>query len=201
MTWPIDELPFLRRHDPDQVQRVQPHRLSQPGLLAETGHPSDVIEAKVRAPPLSSRQRRAGRREMRGFAEALAIGLAHQLLEVRHQGAGDGPRLVVMPVDRAHRHDLGSRAAEEYLAGLGRAPPARTVRSSTDQPRFLASPITARRVMPSRKFSGVGVTSLSSITRKMLAPVDSARSPFQSSIRASSKPAFRARSFSMPQMM
>src|SRR5512142_3272592 len=32
-------LPFLRRHDPDQVQRVQPLWLSQTG---ETGHPSDV---------------------------------------------------------------------------------------------------------------------------------------------------------------
>jgi hypothetical protein len=61
--------------------------------------------------------------------------------------------------------------------------------------------MTARRVMPSRKLSGVGVTRVPSMTRKMLAPVDSARRPFQSSISASSKPAFKARSFSMPQMM
>ena len=74
----------------------------------------------------------------------------------RHQGAGDRADLVVMAVDRAHRHDLGSRAAQEYLAGLWRAPAACTVRSSTVQPRCLAMPITARRVMPSRKFSGVG---------------------------------------------
>src|SRR3981081_2087918 len=53
------------------------------------------------------------------FPEAFAIRLAHQLLEIRHQHAGDRARLVVMPVDRAHRYDLGSRAAQEYLAGLG----------------------------------------------------------------------------------
>src|SRR6266436_6876128 len=88
MTWPIDELPFLRRHDPDQVQRVQPHRLSQPELLAEPGHPSDVIEAEARERALSSRQWRSGRRQMRRLAKAFAVGLAHQFLEIRHQGAG-----------------------------------------------------------------------------------------------------------------
>src|SRR5882672_2369866 len=128
MVWPLDELPFLRRHDPDQVQRVQPHRLSQPGPLTENGHPSDVIEAKWSALPLSSRQRRSWSNEMCGLAEALAVGLADQLLEIRHQGAGDGPRLEMVPVD-------------------------------------------------------------------------SARSPLQSSISASSKPAFSALTFSMPQMM
>ena len=44
-------------------------------------------------------------------------------------------------------------------------------RSTTFKPRFLASPMTVRRVMPSRKQSGVGVCSTPSLTKKMLAPV------------------------------
>jgi hypothetical protein len=47
-------------------------------------------------------------------------------------------------------------------------------------------PITVRRVMPSRKFTGFGVCSSPPMLKKMLAPVDSATSPFQSSIKASS---------------
>ena len=48
-------------------------------------------------------------------------------------------------------------------------------RCTTSMPRLRASPITVRRVMPSRKQSGAGVWMTPSKTRKRLAPVVSAR--------------------------
>jgi hypothetical protein len=55
-----------------------------------------------------------------------------------------------------------------------------------------ASPMTVRRVMPSRNPSGRGVCNAPSITRKMFAPVVSATSPRQSSISASAHPSASA---------
>src|SRR3989304_7318697 len=52
-------------------------------------------------------------------------------------------------------------------------------RSITFRPRCLASPMTVRLVMPSRKQSGSGVCSTPSLTKKMLAPVASATCPRQ----------------------
>jgi hypothetical protein len=42
-----DMLPFLRRHDPDQVQRVQPIGCLRPA--SEAGHPSDVRRRRLPA--------------------------------------------------------------------------------------------------------------------------------------------------------
>jgi len=58
-------------------------------------------------------------------------------------------------------------------------------RSTTLMPRRRASSITVRRVMPSRKQSAVGVWIVSSLMKKMFAPVHSATRPCQSSIMAS----------------
>jgi hypothetical protein len=58
-------------------------------------------------------------------------------------------------------------------------------RSITWMPRFFASAMTVRRVMPSKKQSGVGVWIFPSVTKKILAPVHSAIRPCQSSISAS----------------
>ena len=66
------------------------------------------------------------------------------------------------------------------------------IRSTVSILRALAISMTVRLVIPSRKQSAVGVCRLPSITRKIFAPVASARRPRQSSIRASSKPAASA---------
>ena len=60
------------------------------------------------------------------------------------------------------------------------------VRSTTSIPRLRARSITVRRVIPSRKQSGVGVCSDPLRTKKTLAPVASATCPRQSNIKASS---------------
>src|SRR6478672_6243394 len=101
-------LPFLRRHDPDQVQRVQPQWLSQTGFKPDT--PRTSAEGDCRPPLLSSQVRR--------LSEALAVGLAHQPLVVLHQRARHRSNLIAAIVDRADRHDLGGGAAQEDLARL-----------------------------------------------------------------------------------
>src|SRR4051794_14250120 len=71
------------------------------------------------SPDERSRGDRMSLHQVRGFPEALTIGRTHQLLVVRHQGAGDRPGLVVVAVDRTYRDDLRGGAAQEDLAGLG----------------------------------------------------------------------------------